>query len=90
MKKTYMAPTAQAITFDAMTMLAASPELKVNSDKEVDASTSFSGEKDDPLVIFSHRHGREHYSLHSYQITHSLCFLTVFLFRFPSYRNQSS
>ena len=51
---------------------------------------SFSGEKDDPLVIFSHRHGREHYSLHSYQITHSLCFLTVFLFRFPSYRNQSS
>ncbi len=45
MKKTYMAPTAQAITFDAMTMLAASPELKVNSDKEVDASTSFSGEK---------------------------------------------
>lgn len=44
MKKTYMAPTAQAITFDAMTMLAASPELKV-SDKEVDASTSFSGEK---------------------------------------------
>ena len=45
MKKTYMAPSAQAITFDAMTMLAASPELKVNSDKEVDASTSFSGEK---------------------------------------------
>ncbi len=45
MKKTYMAPTAQAITFDAMTMLAASPELKVNSDKEVDAGTSFSGEK---------------------------------------------
>lgn len=45
MKKTYMAPTAQAITFDAMTMLAASPELKVNSDTEVDASTSFSGEK---------------------------------------------
>lgn len=45
MKKTYMAPTAQAITFDAMTMLAASTELKVNSDKEVDASTSFSGEK---------------------------------------------
>lgn len=44
MKKTYMAPTAQAITFDAMTMLAASPELKV-SDTEVDASTSFSGEK---------------------------------------------
>lgn len=46
MKKTYMAPAAQAITFDAMTMLAASPELKVNTDKEVDASTSFSGEKD--------------------------------------------
>lgn len=45
MKKTYMAPAAQAITFDAMTMLAASPELKVNTDKEVDASTSFSGEK---------------------------------------------
>lgn len=45
MKKTYMAPTAQAITFDAMTMLAASPELKVNSDKEVDAGISFSGEK---------------------------------------------
>ena len=47
MKKTYMAPTAQAITFDAMTMLAASPELKVkvNTEKEVDASTSFSGEK---------------------------------------------
>lgn len=45
MKKTYMAPTAQVITFDAMTMLAASPELKVNTDKEVDASTSFSGEK---------------------------------------------
>lgn len=45
MKKTYMAPTAQAITFDAMTMLAASPELKVNSGTEVDASTSFSGEK---------------------------------------------
>ena len=45
MKKTYMAPTAQAITFDAMPMLAASPELKVNSDKEVAASTSFSGEK---------------------------------------------
>ena len=45
MKKTYMTPTAQAITFDAMTMLAASPELKVNSDTEVDASTSFSGEK---------------------------------------------
>lgn len=44
MKKTYMAPTAQTITFDAMTMLAASPELKV-SDTEVDASTSFSGEK---------------------------------------------
>ena len=44
MKKTYMRPTAQAITFDAMTMLAASPELKV-SDTEVDASTSFSGEK---------------------------------------------
>ena len=45
MKKTYMAPAAQAITFDAMTMLAASPELKVNTEKEVDASTSFSGEK---------------------------------------------
>lgn len=45
MKKIYMAPTAQAITFDAMTMLATSPELKVNTDKEVDASTSFSGEK---------------------------------------------
>lgn len=45
MKKTYMAPAAQAITFDAMTMLATSPELKVNTDKEVDASTSFSGEK---------------------------------------------
>lgn len=45
MKKTYMAPTAQAITFDAMTMLAASPKLKVNTEKEVDASTSFSGEK---------------------------------------------
>lgn len=45
MKKTYMAPTVQAITFDAMTMLAASPELKVNTEKEVDASTSFSGEK---------------------------------------------
>ena len=45
MKKTYMAPTAQAIKFDAMTMLAASPELKVNTEKEVDASTSFSGEK---------------------------------------------
>ena len=45
MKKTYMAPTAQAITCDAMTMLAASPELKVNTEKEVDASTSFSGEK---------------------------------------------
>ena len=44
MKKTYMAPAAQAITFDAMTMLAASNELKV-SDKEVDASASFSGEK---------------------------------------------
>lgn len=44
MKKTYMAPTAQAITFDAMTMLAASTNLKV-SDTEVDASTSFSGEK---------------------------------------------
>ena len=44
MKKTYMAPTAQTITFDAMTMLAASPELKV-SDTEVDASISFSGEK---------------------------------------------
>lgn len=44
MKKTYMAPTAQTITFDAMTMLAASPELKV-SDTEVDAGTSFSGEK---------------------------------------------
>ena len=44
MKKTYMAPTAQAITFDAMTMLAASNELKV-SDKEVDAGTSYSGEK---------------------------------------------
>lgn len=44
MKKTYMVPTAQAITFDAMTMLAASPELKV-SDTEVDAGTSFSGEK---------------------------------------------
>lgn len=45
MKKIYMAPTAQTITFDAMTMLAASPELKVNTDKEVDASISFSGEK---------------------------------------------
>ena len=45
MKKTYMAPAAQAITFDAMTMLAASPELKVNTEKEVDAGTSFSGEK---------------------------------------------
>lgn len=44
MKKTYMAPTAQAITFDAMTMLAASTNLKV-SDTEVDASASFSGEK---------------------------------------------
>lgn len=44
MKKTYMVPTAQAITYDAMTMLAASPELKV-SDTEVDAGTSFSGEK---------------------------------------------
>lgn len=44
MKKTYMAPTAQTITFDAMTMLAASPELKV-SDTEVDAGISFSGEK---------------------------------------------
>lgn len=44
MKKTYMAPTAQAITFDAMTMLAASNELKV-SDTEVDAGISFSGEK---------------------------------------------
>lgn len=40
-----MAPTAQTITFDAMTMLATSHELKVNTDKEVDASTSFSGEK---------------------------------------------
>lgn len=45
MKKTYMAPAAQAITFDAMTMLAASPELKVNTDTEVDAGNSFSGEK---------------------------------------------
>lgn len=45
MKKIYMAPTAQTITFDAMTMLATSHELKVNTDKEVDASTSFSGEK---------------------------------------------
>lgn len=45
MKKTYMAPTAQVITFDAMTMLAASPELKVNTEKEVDASISFSDEK---------------------------------------------
>lgn len=44
MKKTYMAPTAQTITFDAMTMLAASTNLKV-SDTEVDAGTSFSGEK---------------------------------------------
>lgn len=44
MKKTYMAPTAQTITFDAMIMLAASPELNV-SDTEVDAGTSFSGEK---------------------------------------------
>ena len=42
MKKTYMAPTAQAITFDAMTMLAAS--IKVDN-TEVDASTFFSGEK---------------------------------------------
>lgn len=44
MKKTYMAPTAQAITFDAMIMLAASTNLKV-SDTEVDAGTSFSGGK---------------------------------------------
>lgn len=41
---TYMAPTAQTITFDAMTMLATSNNLKV-SDKEVDAGNSFSGEK---------------------------------------------
>lgn len=45
MKKIYMAPTAQTITFDAMTMLATSTELKVNTDTEVDAGTSFSGEK---------------------------------------------
>lgn len=44
MKKIYMAPTAQTITFDAMTMLATSNNLKV-SDKEVDAGNSFSGEK---------------------------------------------
>lgn len=42
MKKTYMAPTAQVITFDAMTMLAASgPEIKVNT-TETDAANSFS------------------------------------------------
>lgn len=40
-----MAPTAQTITFDAMTMLATSTELKVNTDTEVDAGNSFSGEK---------------------------------------------
>lgn len=45
MKKIYMAPTAQTITFDAMTMLATSTELKVNTDTEVDAGNSFSGEK---------------------------------------------
>ena len=48
MKKTYMAPAAQAITFDAMTMLAASDpteaDIKVVN-TEVDASASFSGEK---------------------------------------------
>ncbi len=47
MKKTYMAPAAQAITFDAMTMLAASDptgaDIKVVN-TEVDASTSYSGE----------------------------------------------
>ena len=48
MKKTYMAPTAQAITFDAMTMLAASDPTEADVkvvNTEVDAGTSFSGEK---------------------------------------------
>ena len=48
MKKTYMAPTAQAITFDAMTMLAASDPTEADVkvvNTEVDAGTSFSDEK---------------------------------------------
>ena len=48
MKKTYMALAAQAITFDAMTMLAASDptetEVKVVN-TEVNAGSSYSGEK---------------------------------------------
>ena len=48
MKKTYMAPAAQAITFDAMTMLAASDPTEADVkvvNTEVDAGTSYSGEK---------------------------------------------
>ena len=42
--------------------------------------SSLSCEKNDPLIIFSYRHGREHYSLHCYQITHSLCSLNTFYY----------
>ena len=48
MKKTYMAPAAQAITFDAMTMLAASDPTEADVkvvNTVVDASNSYSGEK---------------------------------------------
>lgn len=45
MKKTYQAPKAQNIVFDAMTMLAASPVVTVDTTKEIDASGAFSNGK---------------------------------------------
>lgn len=45
MKKTYQAPKAQNIVFDAMTMLAASPVVTVDTTKEIDAGNAFSNGK---------------------------------------------
>lgn len=45
MKKTYQAPTAQQIVFEAQSMLAASIKIGVNDDTEVDAAGSYAGEK---------------------------------------------
>lgn len=45
MKKTYQAPKAQNIVFDAMTMLATSPGVNIDPSKEIDASGAFSNAK---------------------------------------------
>ena len=45
MKKTYQAPKAQNIVFDAMTMLASSPVVNVDTSKEIDAGNAFSNGK---------------------------------------------